>query len=269
MRTTVPEPMTRTLDACPADAPLALGPAAAALLVALAPAGLPAQDRPPAPTLSADRPGAGTGAYAVAPGVVQLEGGVEYAESAGSDRYTLGQGLLRFGLPAVELRAGLNSYVVERNGRDTEGFEDLSAGVKVPLTGGAGFRAAALGEVSLPTGAEAYTADAATYSAAALADVALGGAVSVSLNAGFSARFDGGGETASVSVTPSWSPPGAEGVGLYAGYAGSYADGPDRNLAEAGLTVLVNPDTQLDLNGGYEVESQDYFLGLGLAYRLP
>lgn len=226
-----------------------------------------AQQRPPAPAIAADRPGAGTGSHVLAGGIFQTEGGLEYAESAGADRYSFGQVLLRYGLPAVELRAGLNSFVVQRGTADEEGFEDVTAGVKVPVIREFSFRGSILAGATLPTGARPFTADDPVFEASALADWSPSGPTSLSLNAGYASSFDGGGGTVSVSATPSLSVPGAGGLAVYAGYAGSFSDGADRNLAEAGLTYLLDSETQVDLNGGFELGSDDFFLGVGLARR--
>ena len=66
-------------------------------------------------------------------------------------------------------------------------------------------------------------------------------------------------------VTPSFSL--GDGVGAYAGYAGFFAEATDQHIVEAGLTKAVGADTQWDLNAGYDVESERWFLGVGLARR--
>lgn len=227
-----------------------------------------AQQRPPAPAIAADRPGAGTGSHVLADGIFQAEGGLAYAESAGTDRYSFGQVLLRYGLPVVEVRAGLNSFVVQRGGAEEEGFEDVTAGIKVPVVREFSFRGALLAGATLPTGTRPFTADDPVFEGSALADWSPSGPASLSLNVGYASRFDGDGGTVSVSATPSLSVPGVEGLGLYAGYAGSFSDGADRDLAEAGLTYLVGSETQVDLNGGFELGSDDFFVGIGIARRV-
>lgn len=225
-----------------------------------------AQQRPPSPSIAADRPGAGTGSHVLGEGIFQGEGGLEYAESAGTDRYSFGQVLLRYGLPAVEVRAGLNSFVLQRGAVEEEGFEDLTAGLKLPVVREFSFQGSLLAGVTLPTGARPFTADDPVFERSALADWSPGGPAALSLNVGYASSVDGSG-TGSVSATPSLSLPGADRLGVYAGYAGSFSDGGDRNLAEAGLTYLVGGETQVDLNGGFELGSDDFFLGVGLARR--
>ena len=39
------------------------------------------------------------------------------------------------------------------------------------------------------------------------------------------------------------------------------------HLGEAGVTYLATDDVQLDLNGGWDLNSEDYFLGFGIAVR--
>lgn len=62
--------------------------------------------------------------------------------------------------------------------------------------------------------------------------------------------------------------PFASAIGVYAGYAGIFASSRDQHFMEGDMTHLVTPDLQLDLNGGIELDTGDYFLGFGLATRL-
>ena len=57
------------------------------------------------------------------------------------------------------------------------------------------------------------------------------------------------------------------GVGLYAGWAGEFTDSGATHFAEAGLTYLASMDAQLDVNGGWDVDSRDWFVGAGIAVR--
>lgn len=49
------------------------------------------------------------------------------------------------------------------------------------------------------------------------------------------------------------------------GYAGFFASGPDRHVVEAGVTFGASSDLQLDANGGIDVDTGDYFVGVGFA----
>lgn len=56
-------------------------------------------------------------------------------------------------------------------------------------------------------------------------------------------------------------------VGAYAGWSGSFADAGDVNFGEGGLTFLASDDVQLDVNGGWALDADDWFFGAGVAIR--
>ena len=58
-----------------------------------------------------------------------------------------------------------------------------------------------------------------------------------------------------------------DGLGLYAGYAGSYGPGDDEPFAEAGVVYVPDADKQWDLNWSIETGSRRWFLGVGFSYR--
>jgi len=228
------------------------------------------EERDPAETIASDRPGIGDGSWVLAPGVFQIEAGAARSEAGPSTLYRLGELLLRYGVGGVELRAGLNSFTFLRNGVDDEGLEDLALGLKTRLgTSSDGvMRVSALVESTLPTGSDAFTADEALLSVGLLADWTFEGGAGLSVNGGYTSPFETlADETWSVSVTPSYSFASVEGLGIYGGWAGTFPPGESVHVLEAGLTWLSGPDTQLDLNGGWDPESGDFFAGVGIARR--
>lgn len=55
------------------------------------------------------------------------------------------------------------------------------------------------------------------------------------------------------------------GWGVYAGWAGFFSDTGDTHFGEGGVTYLASDHLQLDVNGGWNVDTDDWFLGAGFA----
>ncbi|NIP57368.1 MAG: hypothetical protein GWM92_04185, partial [Gemmatimonadetes bacterium] len=198
------------------------------------------------------------------------EAGAARSEAGASKLYRMGELLLRYGVGGVELRGGLNSFTFLRNGVDDEGLEDFSLGLKTRLgrSSDGVMRVSALVESSLPTGSDAFTADEALLTLALLADWTFEGGAGLSVNGGYTSPFETlADETWSVSVTPSYSFASVEGLGIYGGWAGTFPPGESVHVLEGGLAYLTGADTQLDLNGGWDPESGDFFVGVGIARR--
>jgi len=228
------------------------------------------------PPLTADRPGIGIGTGVVLPETVQIEGGFAYDRAPRFNGYSFGQVLLRYGLnPLVELRAGLQSYRIEDYPRNVElkGFQDPTVGFKVALHDRSGLyvpSAAALFEVRLPVGDRVFRAASVQPTATLALDWPLLPGFSISANGTFtsywvdSRRFDEGLMTATLNVTLSETLPS----GAYFGYAQLFVPGRNQHYLEGGLTLLLTPDIQFDVNGGVGLhERETYFIGAGLVRR--
>lgn len=227
-------------------------------------------ERSPAETIASDRPGIGNGSWVLAPGVFQVEAGASRFDAGASTLYRLGELLLRYGVGGLELRGGLNSFALRRNGADADGLEDLSVGVKTRIGTSSDdvMTVSALVESSLPTGSDAFTADEALLTLALLADWDFEGGAGLSVNGGYTSAFETlADETWTVTVTPTYSFASVEGLGIYGGWAGTFPPGESVHVIEGGLAWLSGADTQLDLNGGWDPESGDFFVGLGIARR--
>lgn len=229
-------------------------------------AGLLAQNH-----IVADRPGLGTGSFVVPPSVLQFEAGAQYANVAGSSFYSFGQFLLRFGLrERLEIQGLGNSLEVRRGkGLDREGFQDLGVGAKLNLLA-RGPREANLSlqaQVAFPSGDEEFSEGTTASTVSLLADLTLSPAVGLGANLGASGLVGDAEDRLFLTLTPSASLPGRTPLDVYGGYAGFFADSGDLHYAEGGITWLLNPDLQLDLNGGVELTSGDPFVGVGLATR--
>lgn len=221
-------------------------------------------------TIASDRPGIGSGAFVLEGGRVQLEAGLELARAADADLYNLGQLLVRLGIPGpVELQLLGSSFTLVRGGDvETEGLQDLGVGAKLRLLDGEGpLSVSALAVLTFPTGDDAFTSDETVPSLTLLADLGVSETATLSANVGYSAGVGAVEEELSVILTPGVSV--GESAGLYGGYAGFFGGSDDLHFAEGGVTWLPGPDLQLDLNGGVEMDSGDYFLGAGVAVRWP
>ncbi len=222
-------------------------------------------------TIASDRPGIGSGSFVLGPGTLQMETGGEYAEAGDASQYSLGQLLFRFGaFEGLELHAQLNSLVLARSEEeDREGLQDSGLGAKLRVlqAGPLGSSLSLLGSVSFPSGADFLTSDEAVPFFTLLADVPLSPGVGLAVNLGIAGLLADAEDVTSLIVTPAVSLPGDSGIGVFAAYAGFFADSGRRHLVEGGVTWVPGADLQLDVNGGVDTESGDFFLGLGLATR--
>ena len=225
----------------------------------------PARAQEVAETIVPDRPGVGDGAHVVGAGVVQVEVGVEAAIGSGGDVFTFGQSLVRYGVSGIEIRIFPGSVLIAD---DERGAPDPGVGLKVPLSTGDGPLFSAVLSTTLPVGSAAFSAGEASGAATLVAEFTLSDALGLALNAGYDfpfAHVDDG--AVSFVVTPGLSVASVDGLGLYAGYAGSYGPGDDEHFAEAGVVYVPDADKQWDLNWGIETGSRRWFLGVGFSYR--
>ena len=221
------------------------------------------------PEIASDRPGLGTGAFVLGTGTVHLEAGAERAVNGGR-HFSAGQVVVRWGLPFAELQVLGNSFVVSRSpDQAAEGFEDLGLGLKVPLVArdDDSLRVSVLASVSLPTGSQFLTSDEAVPAAALLVDRAVSGRWTVSTTLGYTAGLDAQPDVVSVTLTPGVAIPGPLNLDAFVGYAGFFSAGPDRHVVEGGLMFGATSDLQLDANWGLDIDTGEYFVGLGFARR--
>jgi len=222
-------------------------------------------------TIVADRPGIGSGSFVVGGGTLQLEAGAEFAHSD-ADQYSLGQLLVRFGLPWFELGAQLNSFVVKRSAADAndEGFQDVGLRIKGRLWSpeDIGLTVSLMGAVNFPTGSAFLTGDEVIPTATLLGDYTISDRWALSSNLAYTYGPGDLSDLVLLTLTPSLLIAPRLGLGAYAGYAGFYTEGGDLHFLEGGFALALTYGVQLDLNGGVEVDSGDFFLGLGIAARL-
>lgn len=224
-----------------------------------------------AQSITPDRPGIGSGATVLAAGLIHLESGLSFSGGGEVDGYSIGEVLVRIGVPGVEVELFGNSYSLTRSDAfpslDAEGFLDVGLGVKVPLARDVGGRMnlSLQGVITAPTGSDAFTNDEWVAALNALADIGLSDRAGMGVNLGIAEGAGGAGETVSVIVTPGIAL--SDVMGAYAGWAGFFSDAGDVNFGEGGLTFLLDDDAQLDVNGGWALDADDWFVGAGVAVR--
>ena len=217
-----------------------------------------------AQSITPDRPGIGSGATVLAPGLIHVETGASVAGGTGSKAYSIGELVVRIGAPGVEVEVFGNSFVSSPG--DT-GLQDFGLGVKVPVLRDVGDRMnlSLQGIVTAPTGSDAFTNGEWVGGLNLLSDIGLSDGVGLSINAGVAEAGGGAGETFTLIVTPGVSL--TDVVSAYAGWAGFFADTGHVNFGEGGLTFLMNDDAQLDVNGGWALDAEGWFFGAGVAIR--
>ena len=219
-----------------------------------------------------DRPGIGSGTYVTQPGVFGIETGVQLSANEFVNQFDIGQMLLRIGvIEKLELRALLNSYSTqsfEQSDVSNSGFQDvgLAAKYNILTSPESGSSVSALAKISLPVGASAFSNSEVVSTAFLLADQSVSDHFAVSVNTGYTFPVGSLDGNWLLTVTPSVSIPGAEHIGVYAGYAGiNNPESTDQHYIEGGATITVNDGAQLDINAGYEMENESFFIGLGFA----
>ncbi len=245
--------------------------------------------------ISADRPGFGTGSATVGAGTFQAELGYQFRSiwipgvgdgfATGANTHEIGQGLLRYGITdAFEVRAGLNSYVLisGSNSGYRDYYSGTSLGAKVRLFQTPTMRLSGLATLDLPTQLPDAPNDRARQDLRLAFDTDLGDRFQLAINGGTSFYYSAGIQndrgvewlfipTLSADLTPT--------LGAYVGYAGFYSvrDGIDsdesfhsRDWVEGGATYRLTPDTQLDLNVGTRLGTDnlsDLSIGIGVSKR--
>jgi hypothetical protein len=234
-----------------------------------------------------DRPDRTESSYVVPRGLWQFELGWGHGEASLGDEDLLfdqvPETLVRYGLlDRLEFRIGWNGIQSQKTGDDRiSGSGDTQLGVKIGLWAerGAVPRAALLAGVSLPSGSRQFSTRR-TDPGIRLAlsndlteRFSLGGNLGVAWETseeGNSDRdtFPRGLYTLALGVSA------FEKTGFFAEFFGDTAVNGSTSAAnniDGGLTHLVRPNVQLDfaVGKGISSESLDWFLTLGVSFRLP
>jgi len=232
--------------------------------------------------LVTDRPDFTESSSTVGHGVLQLEGGVTFAETAGgAEVTTLGEVLARWGVASkLELRFVLPVYAWERDsGDDRSGFTDTSVGLKYELAQGegsgliGGMEVAFIASTTVPTGGSDFGSSSWQPVGVLALGWELGETLGLGVNLGV-ARPAGDGER----FTSSWAS-AALGVGLtdaasvffeLYSFNREEARGPNTLTFQTGVVYLLSPDLQLDVRAARRLTGQglDLLLGAGVSWRL-
>ncbi len=237
--------------------------------------------------LVTDRPDFTESTVTVGRGVVQLELGYTYSyddeagERVSSNSYP--ESLLRVGVLAewLEFRVGWNAAdeTVTSGGQTTRtsGTEDLSLGLKFALTPQEGIlpEMAAIAEVSVPTGSDAFTAGEVLASGLLNYGWELNDWISTAGQTSFGRAIDGATGRPYLEMTQSWTVAYSltDRLGAYTEWFALIPDGADtestQHFANGGFSFLLTDDIQYDVFGGVGLNraADDYFLGTGLSIR--
>ncbi len=205
------------------------------------------------PELITDRPDQTESAVTIVPGWVQLEGGLTY-----TGQTTLAPALLaRLGvIPGAELRLGAQGGTFQ--------VDEVSVGGKVRLWDehGAQPEAALLAELAAPTDGGV---------AGGQVRLALANTLSDRLSLGYNigATWSSLRLAPRVLYTLTLGIGVADAIGAFAEVFGVGFGVDEQPGVAAGFTYLVVPNMQLDVSGGYDLQSADSFVGIGASYRLP
>lgn len=223
-----------------------------------------------------DRPGFGDGSAIVAGGHIQVEAGYGFSDFGPARQHDFGQLLVRYGISErVELRGLLNSYSVLDNGDDEQGLQDLALGAKVNLVAGDGAvlgtpNVTLIATAGLPTGNEAFTNDAVVTEVKLAADGVLAERLGIGANLGYSINVDDTDRNLVIAyVALGTTLPNQPDLGFFAGFYSLFPqEGDSTTGVDGGLTWLLNPQTQLDVNLGTGLgdNALDVAFGVGIAH---
>lgn len=225
--------------------------------------------------LVTDRPDFTESASTVAPGLVQLETGYTFSRSGDARQHDVGELLLRVGVrERIELRLGVNSFSVLEDGREAEGFQDASIGLKANLFGSGADgepRTALLVGTTLPTGADGFGADGLQTGAILALAWDLPAGWGLGANLGYERIEDEGEDIGQGTASVALGVPVTERLGAF---LESFVLVPEGSrevepFVDGGFTYLPSPDLQLDVRVGlgFEGPDPDYLAGTGLSVR--
>lgn len=234
--------------------------------------------------IDANRPGQANPPTVVAPGVLQIESGLQLTRETGR-----GPDVSVLTLPAPELRLGLFRGVElqlaaagfvrkwQERGRNRSGGSDLAVDLRTVLWEQAGWRPAAALDLGLsfPTGSDFVTSNGVDPEGELLLGWDFARVWNFTGNLAFSSETQGKGDSTRHFV---FSPElalsrslGAR-LGAFVEYFADFEESAsDQHNLDGGLTWLVSDDLQLDLSAGVGLNdaAPDFFVAAGVSWRLP
>lgn len=229
--------------------------------------------------LVADRPDFTEAAFTVSPGRIQVESGYTHSRGEGVREHVVGELLVRYGVAApLELRLAPGSYrVVEGDAGSRRGIAGPAIGAKATLAQPESDASpllpsvAVLASSSLPVGDGSVSPVAAEPEAAlalgwAFGQLSLGVNVKRGRPVSDGTRF--GRTSASAAVGVSALQRVDAYLEVYTLRPGAPESGAE-DVLNAGLTLLLGPDLQLDARAGSGLgpDAPDLIVGIGLSVR--
>ena len=249
-----------------------------AVLLGLALA-LPAAAQMDGPLVS-DRPDFTESTGTIAPGHVQIEGGITRQESGDEDALSVGEILVRLGLgERLEARLGVGSWTrLDAPGVEIDGYEDPTVGLKVRLTPPVDDRPPGFPAVSLllgtsvPVGSEELTTDEWEPEARVALDWILTDLLSLGANLGVAFPSDGGDQFDQILASVTLGIAATDRLGVFVetyGFSEEEPEGDATQYVDTGVTFALTNDLQLDARIGFGLNdpSPERFVGVGVAAR--
>ena len=234
--------------------------------------------------ISTDRPGQSNSPTVVAPGSIQLEGGLTFeretnAGDPNTNTLSVPGVLLRVGLLSfLEARVLADGFIYEDRKRDNDrsSGSDLTLASRARLFDQKGIRPATALDfnLSLPTGSDAVTSDGVDPSGTILLGWNLSERFGALVNLGLGSTSlgkDNSRRAFQVAPTFSLTASVAERAGAFIEYYATFSDEgiKDEHALDGGFTWLVSDDLQLDLSAGAGLNNAapDFYVAVGAAWR--
>jgi hypothetical protein len=236
-----------------------------------APASAPAVAAPQRPELGTDRPGLGDATGIVGPGILQIELGSTFTGVAGARTLTIPETLFRFGLSdRIELRLGAALTRAAAGGEAVIGPTGLTAAVKAKILSEdkSGIDFTILPVLALVDG-EAAVDPIVEF----LFGKGLPADLGLSLAANLAAPKAGDARLLEISGAAALDRDLVENLNAFAEIFTAVTSGGGAaevaTVVDAGVTLLLDDDLQLDLSGGVGLSAgaDDFFVSVGLVTR--
>lgn len=234
--------------------------------------------------LVTDRPDFTEASSTVGRGVAQLEFGYTFTHDDDSTSDTRSHSflepLLRYGILEdwLELRIGWNYAGETANGLDVSGSEDLYLGFKIGLTPQEGIlpEMALIPQMTVPTGASAFTANEVLPGANLLYGWEVNDFLSTAGSTQFNRAIDDGSGNTYTEWAQSWTVAYSlsDEWGAYTEWFAFFPASADTAQTEhyfnGGFTYLISNDIQWDIRAGTGLNgpADDYFVGTGFSIRV-
>lgn len=225
--------------------------------------------------INAERPGFSSSPVPLAPGLLQLEGGLQDTRiDSNIDVQVAPLLLLRAGLrPNLELQVAWSGYTwLDGPGFSEHGITDMTVGVKTQLTDQVGSRPAIglLGILSLPIGDDVFSSDEVDPSLGVLWTYALQDGPGLFGTVLLSSPTQAGDRETQITPAVGVSFSHTERLSSYTEYFGTFPEeGGPAHVLNGGFAYLFSEDIQLDVHVGFGLNSRadDRFIGAGFAKR--